>query len=73
MVANGKVPAQPLAAVQAYVDWRRFGSLPHAGGTFDQPAHLLEGMRVVHAVVAERDEREQKKMAKSLKQPRGRR
>ena len=50
-----------LPEVQAYVDWRRFGVLPHAGGTFDQPAELLAGMRYVAARVEQAEKRRQPK------------
>jgi hypothetical protein len=39
--------------VQAYLDYRRFGMLPRAGGTFDQPAELMEEIRIVAAIVEE--------------------
>lgn len=33
------------------MDFRAFGKLPRAGGTFDQPAGLLEEMRTVDSIV----------------------
>lgn len=57
-VARGHVPEDPLEEVGAYLDFRAFGSLPAAGGTLDQPAWLMAGMRVVHSrVMAEEDRR----------------
>jgi len=47
-LARGKVPVPALAAVTAYADWLRFGVLPYAGGTFDQPAGLMDEFRRVH-------------------------
>lgn len=38
-------------AVQAYVDLQNFGALPYRGGTFEQPAGLLEEMRIVASEV----------------------
>lgn len=60
LVREQRVPYPALPAVQAYADFRRFGVLPHAGGTFDQPAQLLEELRVVHAIVV-RGEQPKKK------------
>jgi hypothetical protein len=42
-----------LAPVQAYLDFRRFSILPRAGGTFDQPAELMDEIRIVAAIVEE--------------------
>lgn len=42
-----------LAPVQAYLDFRRFGVLPRAGGSFDQDAELMDELRVVAAIVEE--------------------
>jgi hypothetical protein len=65
MVASGRTPRRPLAAVQAYLDLQNFGSLPRAGGTFDQPAELLEEMRVVasHVNTARRKRAEEQERA----------
>lgn len=41
------MPRRPLAAVVAYVDFLRFGVLPRAGGTFDQPGELMDEFRLV--------------------------
>lgn len=67
MVANGRTPAVPLAAVQAYLDNRLFGALPFAGGTFDQPDDLLSEMRVVAAAVARKQADDQRKAERDLK------
>jgi hypothetical protein len=56
-----RVPHPALPAVQAYADFRRFGVLPRAGGTFDQPAGLLEEMRVVHAIVTRAEQPKRKR------------
>lgn len=54
--------------IQAYLDWRRFGVLPRAGGTFDQPDELLDDMRTVAEIVEEaerkRAENERKQAGK---------
>ena len=51
MLARGKLPAVPLPAVQAYIDNKRFGCFPLAGGSFDQPPALMSEMHEVAAVV----------------------
>ena len=52
MVASGTRPARALAPVTAYLDFVRFRTLPRVGGTFDQPAQLMEELRVVADIVA---------------------
>jgi hypothetical protein len=49
---KGRLPRDPLRPVQAFLDFRRFGILPHAGGTFDQDAELMEDLRYVAGVVS---------------------
>ncbi len=44
----------PLAPITGFVYWKRFGALPHVGGTFQQPAELLEEMTLVHDVFENR-------------------
>jgi hypothetical protein len=70
MVAEGRTPDVPLAAVQAYLDHAVFGALPYAGGTFEQPAWLLEEMRVVAAHVNVQRAREHTSLMDSLKRRR---
>lgn len=60
-MAAGSVPEDALPEVMAYLDWRAFGALPGAGGTLDQPAWLLDGMRVIHAAVLRAEARRAKK------------
>lgn len=43
------MPERPLAAIVAYADFLRFGALPRAGGTQDQPAGLMRELRIVHS------------------------
>lgn len=56
---------------------RRFGSLPRAGGVFDQPAHLMEELRIVHDAFndeqAKRAKREQRAAGKTGGKRRARR
>ena len=61
MLARGRCPEIPLPAVQAYGDLRSFGVLPRAGGSFDQPAGLIEEMRYVDSVVRKAERAEQEK------------
>jgi hypothetical protein len=56
-----------LPEVEAYLDFRAFGSLPAAGGTGDQPAWLLDGMRVVHAACMKEDKARADKEARRPK------
>lgn len=67
MVASGKMPATPLASVQAYVDHANFGALPRPGGIFDQPAQLLDEMRYVASVVNRARKRLADREAEALK------
>ena len=64
-LANGRVPVPTLRAVTAYADFVRFGHLPYAGGSFDQPARLLEEMRIVDSeyqrVIEQKQNREQRR------------
>lgn len=73
MVASGRVPETPLAAVQAYVDHATFGELPYPGGTFDQPAELLEDMRYVAAIVNEARKRREDLELDRIRRTMGRR
>lgn len=49
------------------MDLRRFGQLPHAGGTFDQPAELLDEMRLVASIVEKAEAAERKREAEALR------
>jgi hypothetical protein len=73
MVAAGRVPETPLASVQAYVDHMLFGALPRPGGTFDQPAELIEEMRVVASEVNKKRNAERKHAEAELRRARARR
>jgi hypothetical protein len=42
----------------AYHDQRVFGALPFHGGTLEQPAWLMDGMRLIATRVAEQEARE---------------
>ena len=53
-----------MAAVQAYLDLQHFGSLPRAGGSFDQPSDLMDELRFVHGKVEAAREREREKARK---------
>lgn len=53
-----------MAAVQAYLDLQHFGSLPRAGGSFDQPGELMEELRFVSGKVDAAREREREKERK---------
>lgn len=57
-IANGRGVADPLPEVVAYQDHALFGALPHDGGALDQPAWLMDGMRVVGLAVQEQRKRE---------------
>lgn len=72
MLARGDPIEVPLAAVQAYADLRNFGGLPRQGGTFDQPADLLEEMRVVAAVVTRHENARREQEARDASRRRGR-
>ena len=39
---------RPVGALQSYLDWKRFGVPPHAGGTRDWPRDLLDDFRYIH-------------------------
>ena len=67
MLAAGRVPETPLASVQAYIDWRLFGALPCPGGSFDQPAELLEEMRVVASAVNAKTNRDNEQLEKQMR------
>jgi hypothetical protein len=41
-----------MAAIVAYGDFLRFGVLPRAGGTFDQPGELMIEFRLVRDTAA---------------------
>lgn len=71
MVARGRLPETPLPAVQAFVDNRRFGCLPRAGGSFDQDARLMRELHEVAAIV-EKVEAEKAKQETGDKQKRPR-
>lgn len=61
-VAKGRpVDGDVLPEVTAFLDQRHFGALPHAGGTLDQPAWLMDGMRLIASVVSEEEAREAKR------------
>lgn len=62
-----RVPDTPLPPVQAYADFRRFGVLPRAGGSFDQPAGLMADMRLVHGIVSQHEAQERKRGARRPK------
>lgn len=64
-----------MAAIQAYVDFKYFGKLPRAGGTFDQPADLMDELRDVASIVhaAERREHDKAKREAERRAKRGRR
>lgn len=44
------MPEIPLVSIYAYAEFRRFGQLPYAGGTLEQPAWLLAEMDVIHSI-----------------------
>lgn len=44
-----------MAAIQAWVDNKRFGVMPYAGGSFDQEPWLMREMHQV-AVIIEREQ-----------------
>jgi hypothetical protein len=71
-LAYGKVPQPTFMAVNAYADFLRFSVLPYAGGTFDQPAALMEEMRIVHAEYSRISEKQQNREMKRA-QRKGRR
>lgn len=54
------------------MDWRRFGTLPYAGGAFEQPADLLEEMRIVASIVERAEAAQRKRELEELRR-RGRR
>jgi hypothetical protein len=43
------------------MDFRRFGKLPYEGGTFDQPADLLDEMRIVASIVEKAEAADRKR------------
>lgn len=60
------MPKHPLASVIAFVDFKRFGVLPYAGGTFDQPSDLMDEMRLIHDVLTDKEiQRLKAEMAKT--------
>lgn len=64
-----------MAAVQAYVDLKHFGTLPRAGGTFDQDADLMDDLRLVANTVEaararERDRADREAKRKSTRKGR---
>lgn len=67
MIAAGRVPKTPLAAVAAYVHHLNFGALPYAGGAFDQPAELLDEMTVVASAVNAKRNREHEAVERQLR------
>lgn len=38
-----------MAAIVHYADFLRFNALPRAGGTADQPAGIMQDLRIVHS------------------------
>jgi hypothetical protein len=73
MLAAGELPAAPLTPVTAYLEHERWGVLPYAGGTFDQPADLLAEMSIVKAIVETRRHERQKAELEQQARRRGRR
>jgi hypothetical protein len=61
-----------MAAVQAYLDLQHFGSLPRAGGSFDQPSELMDELRYVAGRVEAAREREREKQKKKTERSAGR-
>lgn len=61
-----------MAAVQAYLDLQHFGSLPRAGGSFDQPGELMDELRFVAGKVEAARERERDKQKKKAERAAGR-
>lgn len=54
MLAQGGTLEGPvLEAVQAFIDYRRFGALPFAGALWQQSAELVEELRIVAEIVEE--------------------
>lgn len=58
------VPDVQLPEVRAFLDWRAFGVLPASGGTMDQPAWLMDGLRRIHSEVSEAERRRAPKAPK---------
>jgi hypothetical protein len=50
------MPRYPLRAITALADYHRFGVLPYAGGSFQQPAELMEELRLAREWAAEQAE-----------------
>lgn len=55
----------------AYAEFWRYGKLPYAGGTFDQPAGLLAEMDVVHSIYVRDVEAQQKRDSGGKSRSRG--
>lgn len=49
-----------MAAIVAFEDFQRFGVLPKAGGTFDQPDQLMGELRLVADRVADAQQQKAK-------------
>jgi len=47
------VPAWIWIAVTTFLDWRRFGTLPHAGGTLEQDARIMGAFRILSSCMSE--------------------
>lgn len=73
MAQDGRPPTPALQSVQAYADFLRFGVLPYAGGTFEQPGWLLEEMRTVHGIYQDERATIERKRAERDKARAGRR
>lgn len=61
-----------MAAVQAYLDLQHFGSLPYGGGSFDQPAELMDEIRYVAGKVEAAREKAREKAQKKAERARKR-
>lgn len=65
VLCQDRIPDGPLEpGVVAYLDFRRFGVLPHPGGTFAQPHGLMEDLRYVSDQVQAAENRRAQAQAK---------
>lgn len=59
------MPETPLVSIYAYAEFRRYGQLPYAGGTLEQPAWLLDEMDAIHSIYVKHAQAERDSAGKS--------
>lgn len=56
---------EPLLALQAYMLFRRFKTLPFPGGTFDQPNDVMEDLVIVDMIFDQAEEMRERQAEKA--------